>query len=354
MGSKGSKAQAPDPRLVDAQLKSMRQQDAATEEILGVTREFAPLQKEQLQFGLDSARQAYTDSQADREWTLGRRGMLANAQDDIANEANSFDTEAKREELAGQAVADTNRAFESVRGQQVRELNASGINPNSGRALAVGEQTRLQQALALSGGANQARTAARTEGRALKGRVADMLSGYPSMASAQTGAGVSYGQSGVGLTNASMGGRTAGFGQAAGIAGQMGQNATGMFGQQAQRERSMQGQGADLGGIGAILGGGAKLLETDLGKKGIGAALSFFGSDRRLKTDIVKVGQDDRTGLSLYEFAYKTEPARRFRGVMADEVAMVMPGAVAKSKDGYMAVNYGLLGIPFTEVQPGN
>lgn len=258
MGSKGSKAPAPDPRLVEAQLRSMRQQDVANEEILGVTRKFAPLKKEQLQFGLDSARQAYADRQSDRAWTLGRRDMLAGAQDDIVNEANTFDTE----ELAGQAVADTNRAFDSLRGQQVRELNASGINPNSVRALAVGEQTRLQQALALAGGANQARTAARTEGRALKGRVADMLSGYPSMASAQTGAGVGYGQSGVGLTNASLGGRTAGYGQSASIAGQMGSKATGMFGVQQNAATAQQGQKNEM--IGSVVGGVATLGEAFL------------------------------------------------------------------------------------------
>lgn len=255
MGKKS--APAPDPRLVEAQIGSMRTQDDAIKSILETTQEMAPLQKQQLQFGLDSAKQAYADSQADRQWMLDRRSMLAGAQNDIANEAKTFDTEAKREELAGQALSDTNRAFEAVRGQQVRELNASGINPNSGRALAVGQQSRLQQALALAGGANQARTAARAEGRALKGRVADMLAGYPSMASAQTGAGASYGQSGVGLTNSSLAGQTAGYSQAGGIAGQMGANASNLYGIQQGAVTAANGQKAEM--IGSLAGGAAMI-----------------------------------------------------------------------------------------------
>ena len=253
MGSKGSK-NAPDPRLVDAQLKSMRNQDDATASILKTAEEFAPLQKQQLQFGLDAAKQAYADSQADRAWMVQRRDMLTGAQNDIANEANTFDTEAKREELAGQAMSDINRGFDAAEGQQIRALNASGVNPSSGAALALREDSKVQKALALAGGANMARTGARAEGRALKGRVADMLAGYPSMASAQTGAGAGYGTAGVGLSSAGLAGRTAGFGQAAGIAGQMGSNAAGLYGIQQQAQTAAQGQRNEM--IGTLLGAG--------------------------------------------------------------------------------------------------
>lgn len=74
--------------------------------------------------------------------------------------------------------------------------------------------------------------------------------------------------------------------------------------------------------------------------QGAGAAMSLF-SDRRLKDNIRKVGE--RNGLNLYEFTYKGRPDK-FIGVMADEVAEVMPDAV-KEIDGFMAVDYGKLGF---------
>lgn len=85
------------------------------------------------------------------------------------------------------------------------------------------------------------------------------------------------------------------------------------------------------------------------GKMGKGIARALI-SDRRLKVSITEAGRDARTGLMQYEFAYRSDPTRRFRGVMADEVAEVMPEAVAVMPSGYHAVDYGRLGLRMTEV----
>lgn len=344
MGSKsgGNSAPAPDPRLVEAQLRSMGVQEDAIGRLLKTTEELQPLQKQQLQFGLDSAKTAYDQSQQDRQWSLGRRDALTSAQDSVAADAEAFDTEARREELAGQAQADVAQQFGAVREQQNRDLARRGVNPASGMALATQEKTQTQQALASVGAANVARTQARTEGRALKRGVADMLAGYPGMASGQAGQGAQVGASGVTIANQGAGGLTAGSGQAAGAAGQLGQNATSMFGQQsAHYANSYQPSslGSTMGGIGSVLGGAAQ-------------AWKAF-SDPRLKTAIVPVGKDQRTGLVIYEFAYLSDPSKRFRGVMADEVQNVMPAAVSTAENGFLQVDYGLLGIPFEEVAHG-
>ena len=73
-------------------------------------------------------------------------------------------------------------------------------------------------------------------------------------------------------------------------------------------------------------------------------------SDRRLKQGIELVGRDERTGLNLYEFAYKDMPHERWRGVMADEVMQVMPSAVHTNEEGFMSVDYGALGIEMTKI----
>lgn len=70
-------------------------------------------------------------------------------------------------------------------------------------------------------------------------------------------------------------------------------------------------------------------------------------SDLRLKTDIVQVGVA-ANGLPLYEFRY-LDGATRYRGVMAQDVLQHTPAAVRMRADGYMAVDYGMLGL---EMQP--
>jgi hypothetical protein len=172
-------------------------------------------------------KQEYYRTRPQREQEAARAGQIADAQyagmlranqraeeldtrnklvyqpleDGIISDAQNFDTEAKREELAGQAMADTNRAFTSANEQQIRQLNASGINPNSGAAIAAGQNARVSQALALAGGANNARNQARLEGYARKmdasrfgqgalGQQAGMMQLASGMGSAAVGSGM--------------------------------------------------------------------------------------------------------------------------------------------------------------------
>jgi len=97
-----------------------------------------------------------------------------------------------------------------------------------------------------------------------------------------------------------------------------------------------QGIGMAVGGpAGAAVGGGM------MGTPKMGP------SDRRLKTNIVKVGE--RNGINLYEFdyIYGIYP-RRWRGVMADEVEHI-PGAVVEIR-GFKHVDYDRLGFDMEQV----
>jgi hypothetical protein len=72
-------------------------------------------------------------------------------------------------------------------------------------------------------------------------------------------------------------------------------------------------------------------------------------SDARLKTDIVRIGSSEH-GLPLYQFRYIGSDAV-WEGVMAQDVLLYDPGAVVIGEDGFMAVDYGRLGIELTLVQ---
>lgn len=76
------------------------------------------------------------------------------------------------------------------------------------------------------------------------------------------------------------------------------------------------------------------------GLLGLGTALGgWVFSDARLKSKVVRVGTHD-LGIGLYEYDIA---GRRQRGVMAHEVAEVMPEAVRKNGDFYQ-VNYDMIG----------
>lgn len=83
---------------------------------------------------------------------------------------------------------------------------------------------------------------------------------------------------------------------------------------------------------------------------GIGALGSLLTkSDVRLKDDIRHVGTNPY-GLNVYEYRYVWSD-ERVTGVMAQEVAEVMPDAVVEEPDGFLAVDYGRLWMRAPDVR---
>ena len=71
----------------------------------------------------------------------------------------------------------------------------------------------------------------------------------------------------------------------------------------------------------------------------LGAA-ALLHSDRRLKTNIRRIGQTPG-GIPVYKYVYKSGGAEQI-GVMADEVKKVIPEAVINI-NGFYAVDYGMI-----------
>ena len=72
---------------------------------------------------------------------------------------------------------------------------------------------------------------------------------------------------------------------------------------------------------------------------GSAAAMGYFMSDRRLKSNIVRVGTHP-LGIGIYEYDLLSG---REMGVMADEVLTVKPEAVMRHPTGFLMVDYGRL-----------
>ena len=69
-------------------------------------------------------------------------------------------------------------------------------------------------------------------------------------------------------------------------------------------------------------------------------------SDLRLKQDIVPIARLE-SGIGLYRFRYRGGDPTTYVGVMAQEVAKVVPSAVSRGRDGYLRVDYDRLGLEF-------
>ena len=92
--------------------------------------------------------------------------------------------------------------------------------------------------------------------------------------------------------------------------------------------------------------------------QGVGSVVSIasglgvpgFPSDRRLKTDIQKLGESIE-GHNIYKYKYLDQP-EEFIGAMADEVFKKKPSAVFIMDNGYMGVDYSQIDVEFREVVP--
>jgi hypothetical protein len=99
-----------------------------------------------------------------------------------------------------------------------------------------------------------------------------------------------------------------------------------------------QGPGPESSGLMQGLGAAASIAGI------VGKIAPLFGSDRRLKTDIRRMGHDQATDLPLYAYRYKGDPKSypKVVGPMAQDVAEKFPDQVAKV-GGYLAIKGNFL-----------
>ena len=165
-------AQAKSLEVADAQLGSMRQQDALAKEYADYNRTtFRPLEQ----------------------------GIVAGAA--------GYDTPEKRQAAADSALADVNMQFASTNAGRARQLAASGVNPESARSQAVMGSQGIDQARAGAGAAGQARRGVETTGFARQMDAASLGRNLPSAQATSAGLGI---QAGTSAVNTSVAGANAG------------------------------------------------------------------------------------------------------------------------------------------------
>jgi hypothetical protein len=107
----------------------------------------------------------------------------------LVDDANTYDTDAKREELARKGIADVATAYDAQRKQALATLSSYGINPNSNRFAAINAQLSQGEAADKAGAATNAGTQAEQIGYSRKLDAASL--GRNLAANASTAYGVS-------------------------------------------------------------------------------------------------------------------------------------------------------------------
>lgn len=179
----------------------------------------------------------------------------------IAADANSFNTPERAAQAVGKAQADVNAGFGNAQAQQQRAMSRMGVNPSSGRAMAMQNQAGIAQAAALAGAANKARTDTETLGYARKMDAANLGRGLASNQATSMGVALNAGNSATanaGLTLSQGNQAAAQMGQGFTTAGNLNQSAGNLYGQAAQLQNQANANtNAWMGAAGSALGGWA-------------------------------------------------------------------------------------------------
>ena len=347
MGSKG----APPPDytpLAEASAEAARIQAGLGREQLAFAREQYDRSAPILESIANQQMAAQSEQMAQaRDYYNYQRDTYRPLERGIVADAQRFNTEAYRNQVASQAAADSGVAFGISQQQNQRAMAAMGANPNSGRFAGMQNATGLQQAALRANAMTGARNQAQQMGYARKLDAAGLGRGLAGASIAAYGGANQAGSMAGGNAQSAGMNYMAGMGQGANtIAGGQKMQLSGLSSVlNSQTQSYINTQDSFMGDLGAVLGGAGALA------KGGGFAAIF--SDRRIKENIVEVGVDQRTALPLYEFNYKDEfgdPSVTYLGVMADDVELSYPDAVYTTESGFKAVRYDLLGIELKEL----
>lgn len=272
----------------DAQLASMKQNDAISRDYNDYAKEtFRPLEK----------------------------GMVA--------DAVAYDTDERKEQNAGRAVADVAQQFDKSAEQSTRALSRMGVNPTSGAALAASNQMGIGKAVATAAAANKARLDTETQGYARKSDAANLGRGLASAQATSAGVALNAGNSAVGSSGAV--GNIAAQGNSImqqGFSGASNSTASSgnLYGQVAQSQAQANAQkDAQMAQLGQLAGMAAM-------------------SDVRLKTDIKGMDPDaaleavNKTPVSKWKYKSDSKAddgGMEHTGPMAQDVQATMGNKVA-------------------------
>ncbi|QNK66096.1 hypothetical protein [Variovorax sp. PAMC26660] len=181
----------------------------------------------------------------------------------LVKEAQEYDTPERRAAAAASASADVERGVSAQREATAREMERAGVNPASGKVVAMAGSMDLGAAKAKAGAANQASKAIETVGYARKMDAANLGRNIASAQGTSAALGL---QAGAAANSAS------GAGIAAGQAGVAGMNAA-----YAGAQQGLAGSGQQYGNIASSQNAAAARANSNL-QQGVGGVMTIAGA----------------------------------------------------------------------------
>lgn len=235
---------------------------------------------------LDWYKQIYAESAPDRAKAAATNEKVSNAQlaalesntalsNDYANyakttfrpmeqaivaDAQNYDSVGKTNEAVGKAQADVNAGFSNAQGQQQRNMSRMGINPSSGRSMAMQNQNGIAQASALAGASSQARDKIEVQGYARKMDAANLGRNLASNQATSAGVALNAGNSAVNNAGNTLTQANQAAAQMAGgftTAGNLNSSAGNLYAKSAELSSQDSGIMGALGGVAGQFAGSA-------------------------------------------------------------------------------------------------
>lgn len=160
----------------------------------------AMIENQKQQAGITAENRARANEYAEYE-----RGTFRPLEKALVSEAEQYDTEAKREQLASRAMADVSQAYQQQRQAAIDQMARYGINPNSNRFAAINASLGRAEALDRAGAGTNARTQAEQLGYARKLDAASLGRNLASNATAAYGTAINAGNASVASGGAAYG-----------------------------------------------------------------------------------------------------------------------------------------------------
>lgn len=151
-------------------------------------------------------------TQAADQWNRFQT-IFAPVENQTVADATNIDSAGELARASGEASAGVQMQFDNAAGQRIRSQAAMGINPNSGRAMAMDSEAQLGLAASKAGASNNARLVARDRGIALRAGVANFGRNMPNTAANAYSTAISGGNSAMNNQNSTMATANANAGQ---------------------------------------------------------------------------------------------------------------------------------------------
>lgn len=153
-------------------------------------------------------------ARADEQWNI-YKNMFEPVESQMVSDAMGFDSQERKDRMAGQAAAGVTQSYANTNDQNDRNMERMGINPNSGRFAALRNETGMNQAKDTAGAMNKARTDTELQGIALRTGAAQFGRNMPNTGIAADSLALNAGNAAVGNMNTSNAARNASMNSAA-------------------------------------------------------------------------------------------------------------------------------------------